>query len=186
MGFRFRRSLSIIPGLKLNLSKSGISTSMGGRGAFINFSRRGIRTTLGLPGTGLSYSTLSSPIAQSSVDLTHASDEAKGGGIGWAILIFVALGAVLLGSIFGNSLKKNEPAPPMARHAVDRLIVTANVLNCRFGPGTYEPRLNRLQKGQIVSATPAKRVDGWVQVDLGPSQCWALGEYVAPAPVSQR
>ena len=46
MGFRFRRSVRIIPGIRLNFSKSGISTSLGGRGATINFSKRGTKTTV--------------------------------------------------------------------------------------------------------------------------------------------
>ncbi|KAB8331127.1 DUF4236 domain-containing protein [Scytonema tolypothrichoides VB-61278] len=41
MGFRFRKSVKIAPGLKLNLSKSGGSLSIGGRGATVNLSSRG-------------------------------------------------------------------------------------------------------------------------------------------------
>lgn len=57
MPLRFRKSFKVAPGVKLNLSKSGISTSVGKRGATVNFSKRGTRATVGLPGTGLSYST---------------------------------------------------------------------------------------------------------------------------------
>lgn len=56
MGFRYRKQIKIAPGVKLNISKSGISTSVGKRGATVNFSKRGTRTTFGIPGTGLSYS----------------------------------------------------------------------------------------------------------------------------------
>ena len=56
MGFRFRRSFKVFPGVRVNLSKSGLSTSFGGRGASINVSSRGVRGTVGIPGTGLSYS----------------------------------------------------------------------------------------------------------------------------------
>lgn len=56
MGFRFRKSIKLLPGVRLNLSKSGVSTSIGRRGATLNFSERGTRGTVGLPGTGLSYS----------------------------------------------------------------------------------------------------------------------------------
>jgi Protein of unknown function (DUF4236) len=57
MGFRFSRRIRILPGVRLNLSKSGVSTSIGGRGAWLTFGKRGTRATVGLPGTGLSYST---------------------------------------------------------------------------------------------------------------------------------
>lgn len=55
MGFRFRKSIKLMPGVKINLSKSGISTSLGGRGATVNISKRGTRTTLGIPGTGITH-----------------------------------------------------------------------------------------------------------------------------------
>jgi len=55
MGFRFSRRLSILPGLKLNFSGSGISLSAGVRGAHLNFGSRGTYASLGIPGTGLSY-----------------------------------------------------------------------------------------------------------------------------------
>jgi hypothetical protein len=52
MGFRFQRRIRIAPGVRLNLSRSGISTSVGGRGFTLN--SRGT-ATVGIPGTGLSY-----------------------------------------------------------------------------------------------------------------------------------
>jgi hypothetical protein len=60
MGLRFHKSFSLIPGIKLNLSKSGPSLSVGERGMTANFSARGERETVGLPGSGLSYSVSSS------------------------------------------------------------------------------------------------------------------------------
>ena len=59
MGLRFRRSLNIFPWLKLNVSRSGPSVSVGTHGAWETVSDRGARTTVGLPGTGLSYTTSS-------------------------------------------------------------------------------------------------------------------------------
>jgi hypothetical protein len=56
MGFRFRKIISVLPGVKVNLSKSGVSTSLGGKGATINVGSSGKKTlTLGIPGSGLSY-----------------------------------------------------------------------------------------------------------------------------------
>lgn len=58
MGFRFNRRIKILPGIRLNLSRSGVSTSICGRGAWLTF-RPGhkARATVGLPGTGISYTT---------------------------------------------------------------------------------------------------------------------------------
>ncbi|MCL3500111.1 DUF4236 domain-containing protein [Klebsiella pneumoniae] len=55
MGFRFRKRIRIAPGLAINISKSGVSTSIGPKGATTNISGRGIKTTVGIPGSGLSY-----------------------------------------------------------------------------------------------------------------------------------
>lgn len=57
MGFRYRKSISILPGVKMNVSRSGIGYSAGVRGARISRSPSGRLTrTLSLPGTGLSHS----------------------------------------------------------------------------------------------------------------------------------
>jgi hypothetical protein len=57
VSFRFRKTVKIAPGVRINFSKGSPSLSFGGRGLTENFGRRGIRQTVGLPGTGLSYST---------------------------------------------------------------------------------------------------------------------------------
>ncbi len=57
MGFRYRRSIRIARGVRVNVSKSGTSLSLGGRGVTTNIGPRGTRTTFSLPGTGLSYQT---------------------------------------------------------------------------------------------------------------------------------
>ncbi len=58
MPLRFRKIFKIAPGLKINLSKSGITTSLGKAGASLNIGKKGIRTTFGIPGSGLSFSKL--------------------------------------------------------------------------------------------------------------------------------
>jgi hypothetical protein len=56
MGLRFQKRIKILPGVYINLSKSGVSASLGGRGATVNVGSTGKRMiTLGVPGTGLSY-----------------------------------------------------------------------------------------------------------------------------------
>jgi hypothetical protein len=54
--FRFRRSFKILPGVRLNVSKTGVSTSLGKPGATVNIRGDRVRETVGIPGTGLSYS----------------------------------------------------------------------------------------------------------------------------------
>jgi hypothetical protein len=55
VGLRFYRRIRLFPGVRVNLSRSGISTSIGTRGAHITVGHGQVRETVGLPGTGLSY-----------------------------------------------------------------------------------------------------------------------------------
>ena len=56
MGLRFRKSITIFPGVKLNISKTGLSLSVGKKGAHINAGTSGRKSvSVGIPGTGLSY-----------------------------------------------------------------------------------------------------------------------------------
>jgi Protein of unknown function (DUF4236) len=50
--FRFRRSFRVLPDLRLNHSRSGVSTSIGRRGAWFTVGPKGTRTTVGLPLSG--------------------------------------------------------------------------------------------------------------------------------------
>ena len=54
-GLRFQKRLSILPGVRVNLSKGGVSASLGPRGADVNIGSHGVTGNAGIPGTGLSY-----------------------------------------------------------------------------------------------------------------------------------
>jgi tetratricopeptide (TPR) repeat protein len=54
--FRFRRSIRLGPGVRLNVGKTGLGVSMGVRGARRSFHSSGRETaSVGIPGTGLGY-----------------------------------------------------------------------------------------------------------------------------------
>ena len=61
MGFRFRRSIRLAPGIRLNLTSRGLSATVGPRGASINVGPRGTYANVGIPGTGLSSRTRLGP-----------------------------------------------------------------------------------------------------------------------------
>src|SRR4051812_35893691 len=87
MGFRFRQSFKILPGIRLNLSKTGHSWSFGAPGYTVNTRKGRARTTLSLPGTGLSYVTESGPQA-------HAARPGgfRPGFFTWLLVTAVAIG----------------------------------------------------------------------------------------------
>lgn len=106
MGFRFHRTIRLFPGLRLNVSKSGVSASIGTRGAWLTFGRKGTRTTVGLPGTGISYTQTSSPHE-------HSPHEHQDGGAPparaagrWLVvlLVLVAIAAVV-GWLIGVTMR---------------------------------------------------------------------------------
>lgn len=86
MSLRFRRSIRICKGVRLNFGKTGTSVSFGTKGMHYTVNSNGKRTvSVGVPGTGLYYSEVvnnqkrktsktSSPITDSSIDLANQSD----------------------------------------------------------------------------------------------------------------
>lgn len=56
MGFRYRKSINLGGGFRINLSKSGIGYSWGTKGLRVTKTAKGTtRTTYSIPGTGISY-----------------------------------------------------------------------------------------------------------------------------------
>ena len=101
MGFRFNRRISILKGLRLNLSKSGPSVSVGGRGAWLTFGKKGTRATVGIPGTGMSWS--------EKIDPTPQPEASSGSLLGTLIRLIFALGflGIVLYALF-NTLSRGH------------------------------------------------------------------------------
>lgn len=91
MGWRYRRSVKLFPGVKINLSKTGASLSVGGRGATMNIGKRGVRRTLSIPGTGISYVTQRSwsPPPNTSTPATTSPPQQQSKALKW-----IAIGAL--------------------------------------------------------------------------------------------
>lgn len=89
MPLRFYRRVRIIPGVDINLSRSGPSLSVGVRGAHVTFGRGRVTRTVGLPGTGIFYT---------HTDGSHSGLHSTGYGWLW-LLVVAAVMAVLIRSI---------------------------------------------------------------------------------------
>ena len=102
MAWSYRKRIKIAPGVRLNVSKRGVSTTFGVRGASINVSQNGTYLNTGVPGTGI-YSR--SKIGDGN-HKTHTSQPNKSNynGCGVTTLIFLAVGLFLiLSQDFENS-----------------------------------------------------------------------------------
>lgn len=95
MGLRFRRSFRVLPGWRVNLSKSGLSSSFGRRGAWFTVGPRGTRETLGIPGTGISYTTTQAPHHE-----RHADDDDPGQH-GAQAFINLVIGVAFIAALLG-------------------------------------------------------------------------------------
>lgn len=77
MGMRLRKRIKIAPGVKINLSKSGASVSVGRLGATVNIGGKdGVKATVGIPGSGLSHTKqLSKPARKNEKSVEHSQSK---------------------------------------------------------------------------------------------------------------
>ena len=183
MGLRFRRSVRLLPGLRLNFSLSGVSTSLGGRGATINLSRRGVRTTFGLPGTGLSYSTLK-PYEVNTSDAARSASGYTGVAVAAGVVVLICVvGAFHSARRPANSvpetIKTDEQVALPVPKPVGTLFVNAQALNCRTGPNQKSRVAKRLKLGH--SFVPGALAGDWIQM-ADADGCWVKQSYLAALP----
>ena len=97
MAMRFRRSVKVAPGVKVNLSKKNVGVTVGTEGAHYSVNSSGRKTTtVGVPGTGVSYVNVSSKKHQQGGG--EARLASKGTYIALLVLavLLVAIGVALL------------------------------------------------------------------------------------------
>ena len=76
MGLRFRKSINLPFGFRINLSKSGVGFSWGVKGARITRTAKGkTQATVSLPGTGISYTQDLEDLKEDIQDLLDGEDE---------------------------------------------------------------------------------------------------------------
>lgn len=107
MGLYWRRSTKILPGVRINWSKSGPSVSVGPRGAKVNIGKRGTYVSGGISGTGLYYRQRVGGSKKSSNTSSSSSTHSSLGGAnefftGKGCLISIILSIVLSLILSGN------------------------------------------------------------------------------------
>src|SRR4051812_41066116 len=198
--FRLFRRIKIAPGVTVNVSKSGLSTSFGPKGAKVTIGKRGIRKTVGLPGTGMYYTSVSKP-ASSRRDVVAAT---SGRSRRWLwIVIGIVLVAALANAALGSGKGGAAPSlPPAGLGLVAGASVAAATLipdessihaaEPSDAPGAAAPtalvvkvksRTETVSRGDkaTVSARTSPRAKCSIEVDYasGPSKAAGLGEKTA-------
>lgn len=111
MAWNYRKRVKIAPGVHLNFSKNGVSTSIGPKGARVTFGKNGTYMSTSIPGTGLySRQKIGSGIGSSST--TNRTNSSNSNGclitglsiviivVGFCLLMGKTLTSVILGLLF--------------------------------------------------------------------------------------
>lgn len=86
MGWRFQKRIRLLPGVTLNLSRKGVSTSIGTRGARVTLGHGKRRTTVGIPGSGINHTSVVSTTSG-----RRSSPAAQPQGVRWRKVLWMAL-----------------------------------------------------------------------------------------------
>ncbi len=181
MGFRFRKSIRLFPGVRINLSKGGVSASVGRPGATINIGRKGVRGTVGLPGSGLSYSEM---LTDGKGEHTAAAAPGSaGGGAGCALFAIVAL---LIAAV-ATCTSKHDSAPDRTvpvrpvpvRPVAPLLFVTADSLKCRAQASANAAVVGKHARGEALTVLTSGAE--WTQVESATGACWMATRHLSSA-----
>lgn len=181
MGFRFRKSFRVAPGIRLNLGSKSASVRVGPKGFGVTASTTGKkRLGASIPGTGLSYSK-SIPSNLLSAPTTQGQQGAPSSfGKGPLVLLFVAMGAGL--TWCGASSHDNAATSThyeTSKHLTQQtatLLSTANV-RLRVSPSADSPIELTIPKGSEVRSS--KREGAWYYVSIGSHSGWIHGDFLA-------
>lgn len=178
MGFRFRKIFRPIPGLRLNLSKSGISASIGRPGATLNIGGRGSRFTAGLPGSGMSYSWFRGHRGNPREQLLDEGGDVSPGSNnnGWCGFLIIA--ALIVAVVaFCSKQKAAEPAALHPAAVLREARVMASKLNCRTKADQASDIIAQLPQGAGVKTVQVS--DGWTLIRREQQNCWVATRYLA-------
>ena len=189
MGWGFRRRVRLLPGVTLNFSKSGISTTIGPKGANVNLGKKGVYHNLGLPGTGL-YSRkriAAEPPSKPQENSPHRS--------GFPVWLLV-LGAIGLLMLFASGSRENSvsnaqtssfsspaiaavPAGQSANNFRTQFVV-ATRLNCRAAPDPSARTIALLPRGARVDVID--NMGEWSEISRTSGNCWSHDRYLSNYP----
>ena len=161
MGLKFRKRIKIAPGINLNLSKSGVSASLGKPGATVNVGKKGVKATVGVPGTGVSYSKKISGNSSRKVNVRKTKKSSN-------LLLYVLAFFIIIGYFLGSETDIQ---------GISQSTVIASSLRVRSSPSIDSEVINQLKKGDVGSVT---KVNGdWSLIEKGNFKGWVSNQYLS-------
>jgi hypothetical protein len=116
VGWRFRKSVRILPGVRLNFGKGGLtSTTLGGKWLKTNVGSRGVKHTLSVPGTGVSYQTQTHRGGAPDTDPRARRSAPPSGSAGPLLILLAVLLALVLLAVIGVGVLVVLTRQPTAR-----------------------------------------------------------------------
>ena len=155
MGWRFRKSFKILPGVRVNLGKKGITSATIGKGGIFstNVSSKGVRHNVNVPGTGITYQTQRTSFLSNTdnplADEHIASNTTRNSFIILGIIfagIFTLCGICTLSGVLNNAPVSNTAAP-LKSSTFPSLSPTPSVSTKKSGKNTKK-------QGQLSTAAP--------------------------------
>lgn len=109
MGLIFRRSVKILPGLKVNFGKKGTSVTVGTKGAHMTYGKGRKTASIGVPGTGVYYRKTVSTKENTPINAAYSGQQqipqrTKAENQTWGF-VFLVIGIVILLLAFLASLQ---------------------------------------------------------------------------------
>ncbi|HEX8321336.1 DUF4236 domain-containing protein [Longimicrobium sp.] len=174
MAFRFRKSFRIAPGVRINVSTSGLSTTLGPRGMSVTKGKRGTFLNAGIPGTGVS----TRGRLGGGDSLTGGGDEGKASGCGCVGAGVAGFFLLVLAGMCGDATPPHAPYPgytPAYRQSSSAYSGSDNEgaytgsrddfyvhgsMNVRSQPNKHAAVVRTLSRGDQVTLG-AKDANGW-------------------------
>lgn len=175
MAFRFRKSIRIAPGVRINVSTSGLSTTLGPRGMNVTTGRRGTFLNAGIPGTGVSTR---GRLGGGGDSFAGGGEEGRASGCGCVGAGVAGFFLLVLAGLCGDATTPDTPYAgytpayrgssshyPASDNAVaytgrrDDFYVHGS-MNVRSDPNKYAAVVRTLSRGDRVALGP-KDANGW-------------------------
>jgi len=202
-GLRFQKRLRLLPGIRANLSKSGVSATLGTEGAGLNVGPEGVTANAGLPGTGLSYRRKLTPknrgawigVAALTAGLAFAGWQNRDGIAGWfmpqspppVVQAAAPPPAPAPPAPPAPAAVAPKPATPTIREQRMKLLKPGGVIYVRRAGSVLreaqKPSAKALRKLDKGAAVTVVALDGpWTQVKDGDATGWMRTSVLGPKP----
>lgn len=192
MGWIFRQSVRILPGVRLNFGKTGMSVTVGVRGAHYTIGRNRHTFSVGIPGSGISYRETITPSAPNNSDTQPRGASSSTFFTGVLIVISIFLTTVGAIAALGYAMSSSQKLPAPVADQRDGIMMLAEATPITSQPVTptiaplkfYVTTAANLRsmpdsKAPILKVIPAKtqvtqfgRQGNWIQVGQAEASGW--------------